>query len=168
MNTANAGSPNPEHESQPQQGLPLGIALIAAGVALLFAILVGPRLVGLLSAILSPPLPPIPADVIEVSYEELAYGIDNWTYQTDSNICDLIAFYESNEGQCPVLPPTCQSGDPQVDQEYLALCTGDIAFAAFMMRWRLEIPHRSSNSTSLNFHLSRQISWAGELPPETP
>ena len=168
MNTTSGGSPNSPEETQSKRGLPIGLALIAAGAALLFAVVVGPRLIGLLFGIISPPLPPLPDGVTQVSYEQSAYGVDQWTYTTEGSICELVTFFESQGGQCPILPPSCQTGTPEVDKDFLARCYGDVEFAAFMMRWRLEIPHRASSRSALRFELSRQISWTGDLPPEAP
>ncbi len=167
MNTTNDGSPSVS-QVPPRRGLPLGLGLVGAGVALLVAILFGPRLVGLLFAIASPPMPPLPEAVTALSHEELAYGVDRWTYSTEGNICELVTFYESHEGQCPVLPPSCQAETPIVNPDLLARCHGDVEFAAFLMRWRLEIPHRGGHTSTLRFELSRQISWTGTLPPEAP
>jgi hypothetical protein len=166
LNTTSGGSPNSTEETQPKRGLPLFLALVAAGVALLIAVVAGPRLVGLLFGIASPPTPPVPEGVTQVGYEQLAYGVDRWTYTTEGNICELISYYESHEGQCPILPPSCQSGSPSVDKDLLARCYGDVEFSAFMMRWRLEVPHRAGNAPGVRFELSRQISWMGDLPPE--
>ena len=164
MSTANAGSPKDPGERQ-RRGFPLGLALIAGGVVLGLAILIGPRVAGIFLGIVAPPTPPVPLNSNQISYTSESYGIDRWRYQSDDDLCQLVSYYQSQADQCPVIPPEC-GGSNKPDPDYLAACYGDTEFSIFAMRWGFSIPYRSTGGQGLQFDVSRDVSWLGGLPPE--
>lgn len=166
MNTVNAGSPNNPEEAT--GGIPW-LALLLGVAALVFIALTGPRLVGILFAIMAPPEPPVPAGVRMLSYNRQAWGTDTWGYDTQADLCEVIAFYRDQGGVCPVLPPRCapDSGAGQ-SSDFVAVCTADMEFSIFALRWRFEVPLRSAPGPRVRFDLAREIFWTGALPPQRP
>lgn len=159
MNTASAGSP--------KHGCAPWVVLVAGIVALVVAVLVGPRAVGILSAVVAPPPPPLPVGVVELSHENLAHGVDNWTYEIDRDVCHLVTFYRQQGGECPVSPPQCtQSDEPLPVDRDDAICSGVVMFSIFAMRWQMNVPREAVMSDDhTRFRLSRAVSWSGIAAP---
>jgi hypothetical protein len=165
LSTVNAGSPN--DSEQPTGDIPW-LALLMGLIAVIFVALIGPRLVGILFAIMAPPEPPVPGSVRLLGYSREVYGTDTWRYDTQADVCELVTFYLEQGGVCPVMPPRCapdSSSDPS--EEYIAMCSGDRDFSIFAMRWRFTVPLRTAPAR-LQFELAREIFWTGDLPPPQP
>ena len=162
-NTANAGNPDR------RQGCSPLIVLIAGALALLFAALVGPRLIGVLLALAAPPEPPLPDEIpltLE-SHQNLTHGVDEWVYVAGQNVCEIVNFYERQDGQCPIVPPQCaeaSASDLTMPDEDAAFCYGDVEFSVFAMRWRFRVASDDVADRSTRFHLMRVVSWTGSLP----
>ena len=170
MSTANAGSPK-DNDPEEQGGIPW-VALGLALAALVVVVLVGPRVIGVLFAVMSPPEPPVPGGVRLLAYTRQVYGVDTWTYDIEQDVCQLVTFYQDQGGQCPVMPPRClpdgqSAGSLQHSNDYVAVCSGDMKFSIFAMRWRFTVPVKSIGSPRVQFDLDRGISWTGDLPPTT-
>ncbi|MAS34638.1 MAG: hypothetical protein CL610_11570 [Anaerolineaceae bacterium] len=166
MSTVNAGNPN-DPETEPTGGIPW-VALLLGGLALIFVVLVGPRVVGVLFGIMAPPEPPVPPNARLLTYSREAYGVDVWTYDTTQDICDLVLFFKEQGGDCPIFPPRCATKTdsvPQSSPDLIAQCVGDMEFSVFAMRWQFAIPVRSISPQRPRFDLSREIFWTGDLPP---
>ena len=170
MSTANAGNPNdPEPEEQgPIPWVALALALVALVVVAVF----GPRLIGILFAVMAPPEPPVPGGVRLLAYNRQVYGVDRWTYDIDQDVCQLVTFYQDQGGQCPVMPPRCltegqDASSLQQSNDYVAVCSGETKFSIFAMRWRFTVPVKSIGSSRVQFDLNRGVSWTGDLPPVT-
>jgi hypothetical protein len=144
-------------------------ALLAGLVAIIFIALIGPRLVGILFAIMAPPEPPVPGNIRLLGYSREAYGTDTWQYDTQADVCELVTFYLAQGGICPVIPPRCalNSSSSQSD-DFIAQCSGDIDFSIFAMRWGFDVPVRSAPGPDLRFQVTRKIFWTGDLPPQQP
>jgi hypothetical protein len=162
LSTANPGSPK---ESESQRGIPLILALSVGGLALVFMLLMGPRILTVLTGLLDPPLPPLPAQVTELAHLSAAHGADRWEYSSPGDVCQLVAFYRPLADSCPVLPPDC-GGTNEPDPDFQAYCTGSSTFSVFSMRWRMRVPLRSVAQNPLRFELERSVSWDASLPPE--
>ncbi len=160
MNTASPGSPDEPGE----RGFPIVVALIAGALVLLLTLLIGPRVLGILTGIVAPPEPPLPSQADLVNYELPVHGVDRWQYTTGENLCQLIAFYRPLATQCPVLPLDC--GGTAQDSDFMAACYGDVEFSIFAMRWQLRVPLRSVGGPPLHFEVWRDVYWNGHLPPE--
>lgn len=164
MNTINAGSPNNPEESK--SGVPW-LALLFGLAALVFIAVTGPRLVGILFAIISPPEPPVPEGVRLLGYSRQAWGTDIWDFDTQADLCDVTAFYVEQGGVCPILPPRCApESETGQSADFVAVCTGDMEFSIFALRWRFEVPLRSAPGPRVRFSLGREIFWTGDLPPQ--
>jgi hypothetical protein len=143
------------------------VVLVAGALALAFAVSVGPQVVGALSAMTAPPPPPLPVGVVQITHENLAHGVDNWTYDIEQDVCQLVTFYQDQGGECPVLPPHCtQTGESSPADRDAAICTGDVQFSIFAMRWQMSVPRDTiMTDAETRFRLSRVVSWSGSPSP---
>jgi hypothetical protein len=145
----------------------LALGIVALGVT----VWIGPGLIGMLWGIIAPPEPPVPPGVRLLDYRNEAYGVDTWTYGTDQDVCDLVAFYQDQGGTCTIVPPRCHPAPDSIiprSDEWIASCSGEQAFTAFTMHWRFDVPLRSglTNQVRMRFEVSRRIFWAGDAPAE--
>ncbi|HLV34485.1 MAG TPA: hypothetical protein VKY59_05200 [Spirillospora sp.] len=168
MSTVNAGSPN-DHEPE-EGGIPLLLVLVVAVAALIVIALIGPRVVGVLLAVIAPPEPPVPPGARLLDYHSEVYGTDTWTYGTEQDICDLVIFFHEQGAYCPVAPPRCvdesvEGIETGESDDYIATCYRDIEFSIFAMRWRFDLPFRTAPGRLRRFDLSREVFWTGILPP---
>ena len=165
-NTASVGNPKQRPGCSPIA------VLIVGALALAFAALLGPRLVGVLLALAAPPDPPVLGDTALVleSHENLAHGFDEWIYVSPHNVCEVVRYYHRQNGQCPLVPPQCEISTTENTPtgQDVAYCFGDVEFSIFAMRWRFRITGGDVLTGSTKFHLSRVISWTGSLPAEAP
>jgi hypothetical protein len=167
LNTVNAGSPNDSEE--PTGGIPW-LALLLGLVALIFIAITGPRLVGILFAIMAPPEPPVPENARLLGYNRQVYGIDTWDYDTPDDVCQLVTFYTEQGGVCPVMPPRCASESDrlQSSDDFIAICNGEMDFSIFALRWRFDVPVRSVSGPRVRFQVSREVFWLDDLRPAQP
>jgi len=165
-NTPSAGNP------EERQGCSPVVVLIAGVLALVFAVLVGPRSIGILLALAAPPDPPLPddTDLALVSHENLAHGVDEWVYTTGQEVCAVVRFYYERDGQCPIVPSQCSLSPDDNDQDDAssAFCHGDVDFSIFSARWRFRVFPDDILTGTMRFRLSRVVSWTGSFPAETP
>jgi hypothetical protein len=147
-------------------GVPVLGALLAGLVAVIFVALIGPRLVGILFAIIAPPEPPVPANVRLLGYSREVYGTDTWRYDTGADVCELVTFYMEQGGICPVMPPRCSadSSGGQSD-DFIAQCSGEMDFSIFSMRWGFNVPVRTAPGNTLRFEVTREIFWTPRQQP---
>lgn len=170
------GKDNLLPESQPatpdQVRVPLRVLVIGV-VAVLFALVVGTQVIGVLYAIFFPPAAPRPAQAEEVSHSGEAFGVDDWLYRTDLPVCDVVQFYIDNGGECRIVPGWCgtqsQSGgtDPGADtpNQNVARCSADVKFSIFALRWQAVIATGSTSADATQFRVNREIFWTGTAPP---
>ena len=127
-----AGSPD-----EPGWKFPWSLILLA--VVLVLALVIGTQVIGVLVAILSPPEPPLPADAQQLSHISQEQGIDEWEYGSETNACEVINFYQENDGICQVDPVWCfddQNLAPRAGSGWqpVATCSADVPFSIFAMR----------------------------------
>src|SRR5436305_11658442 len=109
---SNTGSGNPE-ESNEVASLPANrrvpTRIILLGLfAIVFAVVVGSQVIGVLYAIFFPPAAPLPDQVDLVSHSTTDYGTDDWLYSSKKlSACDVLHYYQSKDGQCRVAPLAC-------------------------------------------------------------
>jgi hypothetical protein len=145
--------------------LPLILAVAAVGLALY----VGTQVIGVLYSILSPPLPPLPDNVIEMEHTSEAHGVDTWQYATAQDACSLTRFYESNGGTCIYAPDRCE--DAFIDLrsvrqgDNVSQCSGEMNFSIFALRWEAVIATGYEEETPTHYKLSREVFWTGAVPP---
>lgn len=143
--------------------------LLALGVSLILALVVGRRVVGVLYSIVAPPDAPLPTDTREISHTSAAYGVDEWVYGTDQNACELVSFYIDQQGECRIAPNACSETNFGATEptpgEHVARCTGVIPFSIFTMRWEAIIATNYVVDGRTHFRLLREIFWTGQAPP---
>ena len=134
---------------------------------MLFAMVAGPRIVGALSVLVAPPLPPLPPSAEQIAHENLAHGVDRWTYDSDLNVCELAVYYENAGGQCPVRPPIC-GGGPESTSDVLLSCEAIAELPVFSMRWLVEVPEETGTTAPAHFDILRVVSWSGTVTADQP
>jgi hypothetical protein len=143
--------------------------LVLAVATVAFAVFVGIRVIGVLYGIVLPPQPPRPPNLTELTHESAAYGVDDWSYSTSQDACQVARFYESNGGNCTFSPQTCSAGfiDSSIisPESNVAQCSGSIEFSIFAMKWEAIIAAGYRDGNPTHFKLSREIFWTGEVPP---
>jgi hypothetical protein len=154
------------------RGVPWKIIVLGV-IALVLAVVIGTQVIGVLFVILFPPAPPLPANVTLVSHSNADYGVDEWLYTSNQNVCDVLIFYMERGGQCRIAPLQC--GDNRTDDEtltgvdssgqHIARCVGETTTSIFAMRWQAVIATGSTPETRAQFRLQREIFWSGQVPP---
>jgi hypothetical protein len=122
---------------------------------------IGSQVIGVLVAILFPPVPPLPLNLTLVSHQSGEHGLDNWVYDAGQTPCNAVAFYESVGGSCEITPGYCQDTSTAVQ---VATCSGEIRFSIFAMRWDVIISPVADPEHS-ELRLSREVFWTGAVPP---
>jgi len=166
-------APN-EHEEAPapvkaRRSLsPLMLVLLV--FILLLSVYIGIQLFGVLFGMIFPPDAPVPSDVVELSHDNLAYGVDDWLYGTTQNGCEVVQFYIEQDGVCDVPPGVCGTGaffSPNGASQNLGSCYADVEFSIFTMRWNVEIATGYGGDSLTKFRLKREIFWIGTPPSES-
>ncbi len=139
----------------------LGLALLVGVVAL--AGYIGVNVLTVLFAVVSPPLPPMPANLVEISHENVAYGVDRWRYTSTEDACSLVKFLEDNSGVCVYAPLQCATNPEQTNRfaadGLVARCDGSIDFSIFTMNWFGLVVKNSDSQSRLD--LDREVFWLG-------
>ncbi len=150
--------------------------LVLGLIAIVFAVVVGSQVIGVLYAIFFPPAAPIPDLVTLVSHTSKDYGTDDWLYSSDKlTACDVVRFYESKDGQCRVAPLMCAEDGaiqtPSVSNtngQNVARCVATQNFSIFALRWEVVIATGATSDQTSQFRLNREIYWTGAVPPSNP
>lgn len=171
MNNAGRQTDTPDTvpaEDKPKRSRFSGLFLPVVGLLVVGAAILMLQLVPILYGILLPPMPPLPAGVTELSHRNISYGVDEWTYVSPQNACDVAEFYVQKGGDCPPSYMCVDKTDttPLPSGQVVAQCGAVMDFSVFKMRWIATI---SSDNTSRNnsvFQVSREVFWGGEVPPK--
>ncbi len=176
----NTGSDSPVEANAPEsvptsRHVPARIIILGM-VAVVFAVVVGSQVIGVLYAIFFPPAAPIPDQVTLVSHASKDYGTDDWLYSSDKlSACDVVRYYEAKDGQCRVAPLACAedgsthtSSGSNAKGQNVARCTANQNFSIFALRWEVVIATGSTAEETSQFRLNREIFWTGAVPPSNP
>ncbi|MEM6284880.1 MAG: hypothetical protein AAF787_22005 [Chloroflexota bacterium] len=128
-------------ENQPGGSMPWWKIILLAVIVVVVG-LYALRMGAIAIAFAFPPEPPVPNNVEEVEYTREAHGMDSWEYHRVPSPCDTIRFYEEQGATCTVEVGYCsEEPDAELLQEsaLAATCTGEEAFAIFVMGWEAEI-----------------------------
>ena len=167
---ANEAAPLPTNRRVPARIIVLGL------IAIVFAVVIGSQVIGVLYAIFFPPAAPIPDQVTLVSHNSKDYGTDDWLYSSNKlSACDVVHYYESKEGQCRIAPTWCTdtnsvqtpTGSSSVGQN-VARCVATQNFSIFALRWEVVIATGATPNETSQFRLNREIFWTGAVPPNNP
>ncbi len=172
MNTINSGSPNQSTEVQPPDDGSSRttqrpwLTVLLGILALVLAVFVGTQVIGVLYAIVFPANAPLPPDITESRHENLAYGVDEWVYITDTAVCDIMAFYQEQADDCLINSIFCDGANPEIPPpgQHIGRCSAEVEFSIFAMRWEVNV---STGDTRENtqFLLEREVFWTGAVPP---
>lgn len=150
----------------PPRRLPvLVIVLLVAVVAL--GIYIGTNVLGVLFAVVSPPLPPVPPGLEAVSHTSESYGVDLWKYTTKGDACEIVQFIQDSGGVCRVAPMQCgefreNHSDFSIADSVVARCVGSVDFSIFNMQWWALVLRQPDTSTNVELH--REVYWIGTGP----
>ena len=140
--------------------LPLLIVLV------IVAAYIGINVLSVLFAVVSPPLPPVPPNVVQTSHESTAYGVDYWRYTSSEDGCVLLRYLQENGGVCQIAPTQCSAPEGQqgttIVDGIVARCNGRQDFSNFTMTWFGMIIREAPGQTQLQ--LDREVYWLGTGP----
>ncbi len=164
-------------ESQPlpaNRRVPTRIIVLGL-IAVVFAVVIGTQVIGVLYAIFFPPAVPLPDQVDLVSHTSSDYGTDDWLYSSSKvSACDIAQYYAAKSVQCRIAPFSCIDGSSttaagaNARNQNVARCTGTQTFSIFALRWQVNIATGSSDEQKAVFRLDREIFWTGAVPPSNP
>jgi hypothetical protein len=140
-------------------GVPWWLIVLAL-VALVAALVIGGRVVWVLSGLIFPPDPPKPPGVALIHHTSTMHGSDEWQYHLALDACATAAFYVEHGGTCEMQPGHClgdATGKAAQRSALAAVCTGETTFSTFVMRWDAEV-YAYEDYTRIM--LSREIPWA--------
>jgi hypothetical protein len=143
------------------------IGLLAAGLACTI-ITVASGAFGVLTALLFPPLPPLPGALTPVSHTSDVYGRDVWEYTAAAPPCAVLVQVAAFDGAaCTVEPGVCPGYDAPVPDTFyddaiglVATCTGAEAFSIFGQTWTTSL-FRSTTADVTRVRVLRQVRWGG-------
>ena len=175
----NTGSDNPEDikEIPPlptQRRVPARIIILGL-IAVVFAIVIGSQVIGVLYAIFFPPAAPVPDQVTLISHTSKDYGVDDWLYASDNiSACGVLRYYLAHDGDCRIAPLACDTDlstapdKSSTNSQNVARCSGTQNFSIFALRWDVIIATGSTPAHLSEFRLNREIFWTGAVPPNNP
>ncbi len=178
MKMNNLGSDNPipaEEPVSPTETRSVPIRIIVLGVvAVVFAVVIGSQVIGVLYAIFFPPVTPLPEQVTLVSHTSADYGVDDWLYTSITPACDIVRFYQANDAQCRIAPLWCNSEGqasaviPTERNQNIGRCEVTQNFSIFALRYEVVVATGSTPDVVSQFRVNREIYWTGSVPPYNP
>jgi len=153
-----AADENTSDEEASGTGVPWWLVALAL-VVLVAALVIGGRVVWVLSGLIFPPDPPKPPGVALIHHTSAMHGADEWQYHLALDACATAAFYTEHGGTCAMQPGHCTGDDNDKSAQRSALaavCTGETMFSTFVMRWNAEV-YAYEDYTRIM--LSREIPW---------
>jgi hypothetical protein len=167
LDTSSTGSPKQQIVAAREGArLPWTILFVGA-VGLLLALYIGSQVLGVLVGILFPPSPPLPANLMLLSHQSVEHGVDEWVYESDlATPIAILDFYRGIGADCAAAPQPSQdaNGASVAASELIAMCSGEITFSIFAMRWDAAIS-AGVNADGSQLRLSREVFWTGAVPP---
>jgi len=144
------------------------VLVLLAGV-LVICLIIGVQAFGILYSIAFPPSPPVPDVVTQVRHTAIDHGVDEWLYETEQDACEVMQYYQSQDGVCHVAVDTC--GDDSQETvtfgtvgQHVATCFGEVSFNIFAYRWEANIANGYQGGLT-QFSLIREVFWTGAVPP---
>jgi hypothetical protein len=160
---SNVGQDNSVLYNTPASNTPkrAGLWLGVLGIAIVFALIIGGQILGVLLAIVFPPRPPMIENAIQTGYSQTSYGVDEWVYRVDTLACDVASYYNTQTTGC-FIDNRCQGEQLPTTNARVAECKGEMIFSQFAMRWVAIVAVDAYNP--LTSTLKREIFWTGQLP----
>lgn len=148
------------------------VRLIVIGiVTVTLALVIGTQVIGVLYAILFPPVPPLPSETRLISHTNVDYGVDEWLYTVNDAPCDVLRFYRDRADECRVVPLLCDPTQPGSEtvtavNQHIARCEAQVQFSIFALRWEVVIGTGASADEPVQIKLDREVFWTGAVPPQ--
>lgn len=159
-------APPPEDQADaPPRGLPLWVPLVAAVLAVAFALAVAALTCGPLLVIVNPPMPPIYPDATLLEVEHIDHGIDTWRYRADADVCDVLALYEAEALRCSPLPPgfcaAPRTPPSEAATRFVTQCRGRGEAWPFYWLWEMVLREGYGEDGAYSeFDISRTVYWS--------
>jgi hypothetical protein len=138
----------------------LWAAIILSVLALVLVVVVGEQVAGVLFGVISPPLPPLPAGLRELSHQNHAYGVDTWRYASAEAACPVVETFEAQGAACFLNVLPCDARMSQARNVSVARCQGVLEFSIFRMTWSALVFATGLDAQTSEVEVRRQIQWA--------
>ncbi len=156
----------PQESSAASRRPPL-LALILLLAVVAVAVYIGTNVLTVLFAVIAPPAPPMPSNMVEATHVSDGYGVDRWTYTSTGDACQLVQYILDNGGVCHVAPMQCGEyrelhEDFTIVDSVVARCDGQIPFSIFNQQWWAIVTRQPPDKIQLE--VNREIFWIGTGP----
>lgn len=145
--------------------------IVAVLVFFVVAVVIGVQVFRVLYAVIFHADAPLPAGSSITAHEQIAFGVDQWTYTSAQNPCEIMQFYGSQAGLCQVAAGVCEGAvytGPDYALENIATCYGSDEYSIFGVRWEVVIyTQRQRGEVITAFDLKREMLWSGPAPAAT-
>jgi hypothetical protein len=143
------------------------VAILLLAVAVILGIFIGTNVLSVLFGVISPPLPPLPPAMEQVTHTSEDYGVDYWKYLSSTDACEVVQYLQDHGGVCQLAPLQCgeyREVEPgmSVNNTVVARCGGKVAFSIFNMTWWGLVMRTPDTKTQLE--LGREVYWLGTGP----
>lgn len=152
-------------------GIPVWLGLLALAGALVLALVIGVQIISALYAMIAPPVPPLPADVVEMEHLSTAHGIDEWLYGSQDDPCAITAFYAEQGATCtPREINLCDGARLTIEADSVPIttpistCTGGGTFSVFDYAYRVNVWAGYGEVSPTRFRVTREVFWGGTPP----
>lgn len=172
-NTGSDNSTIEEVNVPASRSVPIRIIILGA-VVVVFGLVIGSQVIGVLYAIFFPPAAPLPEQITLISHTSADYGTDDWLYSSTIEACDIVRFYQENNAQCRIAPLWCNAEDqssaaiPSERNQNIGRCEATQTFSIFALRYEVVVATGSTRDEVSQFRLNREIYWTGAVPPYNP
>jgi hypothetical protein len=124
-------------------------------IVLISSFWVGAQVVGVVLAVLFPPMPPVPPQAVEQQARASSEGDSVWVFEIRASACDVAAFY-ALRGHCDWYHDCTQ---PVPTLTRAARCEGVQSFSVFKMRWQAVSASHAADPNMTVLTLTRRILW---------
>lgn len=142
----------------------IALAAVLVGIAAIVAV----QVLGILYAILFPPVPPTLEGFTVSTHASPSYGVDDWLYGSPDDPCRVARYYQSAGAECTIAPQTCDSGEftSEISRPgaSVARCVGEIEWSIFAQRYHVNIAGGYEEPMPSRIRVEREIFWTGVLP----
>lgn len=149
------------------------IFILGALVVVILAMVVGFNVFRVISGMVFPPGVPLPEQITQETHTNISHGVDEWTYLSTQNPCEVMVFYEDLGSICTLAEADFCTGttynDPGYSPDEVATCVGTDTVSVFGRRWETTITTRwQQNAESVTtFDIRREMLWNGPAPEAT-
>ena len=148
-----------------KKGLPLWVPLLGLLIAFGGALFIGARICPVLSAIILPPDPRLPAGTVkQLDHAKKGIGLDEFLYGTNLTGCQVALFYQDWLHDCTFDPDvSCGKGTQErsfvapKEGYHVATCTGTQPIGIFNLKWTAYVSSGYPTGDKTVFRLVREV-----------